>query len=126
MNQIDMRRATLIAPLASLLLFLGSASLAASDLPKEWIDEALEGKDESVHLIIKNHMKSQLDWRSCYQDRRSMGRTLPSGNRLQSSAPFSQADSVPHATGGGPTCSDTGPNQSDATPATRNCSASTT
>jgi hypothetical protein len=107
MNQINMRWASLIAPLASLLLLLTGASLAAADLPKAWINEALKDTDESVHLIIKNHMKSQLDWRSYYKDRKGTGRALTSENKFQSSTRFSQADSVPHATGDGPTCSET-------------------
>ena len=82
MNKIDMRRAVLIAPLASLLLLLTGPSLAAADLPKAWIDEALQDTDESVHLIIKNHIKSQLDWRSYYKDRKGMGRALTSEKRL--------------------------------------------
>lgn len=44
----------------------------AADLPEEWVDEALEGVDEVVHVVIKNHIESQLDWRSFYLDRRKI------------------------------------------------------
>ncbi|MGB5199927.1 MAG: hypothetical protein WBN68_14430 [Sedimenticolaceae bacterium] len=102
-----MSKTALLALPASMLLTLANVSVMAVGLPKEWIDEALAGADERVHLVIKNHMKSRLDWRSYYLDRRETRRRIsPSESAFQSPASSSPINNSFRATGDEPACPD--------------------
>ncbi len=115
-----MRKTTLFALLASMLLVLANASVMAVGLPKEWIDEALAGADEGVHLVIKNHLKSRLDWRSYYLDRRETRRPIsPPESAYQPTAPFSLINNSFRATGDEPACTDHRPRPKSETAGTR-------
>ena len=51
------------------ILTAAAAHGSATNAPRQWVDEALHGADEQLHPVIKNHIRSQLDWRSYYLDR---------------------------------------------------------
>jgi hypothetical protein len=74
----------------------------AAVLPGEPIDEALMDVDEDLQLVIKNHIESQLDWRSYYLDRRETWRPIPPPSSLRSQKPLSLDDRDPGA--GVPVC----------------------
>lgn len=77
------------APLATLLLYLAIMPATAADLPEEWVDEALKGADEGVHRVIKDHIESQLDWRSYYLDRRDIRRPIAPPSSIRFFEPIS-------------------------------------
>lgn len=73
-NRTTARQAKRLAVAMLMLSLSASVPAAAADLPQAWMDEALEDVDEGLHRIIRDQMKSRLDWRSYYRDRTEVRR----------------------------------------------------
>lgn len=103
MNRIASGHTAYRALLLASWVSLPNLPATAAGLPEEWLDQALRGVDKGAQAVIRNHIESQLDWRSYYLNRREIRQPSVPPDSLRLHEPFSLNDRS-NGAGAAPAC----------------------